>query len=566
MSDGRGKKRESLKRMAHVAILFAALIILAIAVLVEIVLFIYPTMENYKREMTHEGMMAAGIIGDKYIEEYFGRVKEVYYKTPEEIRANEFSREYIDILIPLVDEEFNAAREVLKTARSSGEMENVYFTFFDEEYDRLVYVIDGNVANEAFLPGQWLSNEIGTIDSPATIRRTIRSSWYMPVDYGIASGWTATNYIQLYDKNQAPLGYMTVNVPINSFVRQIAVFLAIYVPVMVLVLLGFSSIAVSFIGKRFIAPINDLAGAARRYMAVSDGGRIAESNIFSELRIGTNDEIEELWETMVDMEDDITKAMRQIKESSAREERLATEMDLAKSIQRAALPTNFPAFPEQERFDIYAHMEPAKEVGGDFYDFFMIDDDHLGMLIADVAGKGVPAALFMMVCKVLLKNRAMQGGKPSEIIANVNNIVCEENKTDMFVTAWLGILTVSTGEVIAANAGHEYPYITDENGEYLVFSDPHGVVIGALPDMRYEDYYFTLNKGGKIFVYTDGVAEAQNEKEELFGLARIAEALNRHRDADPRQLVDSMKEEVDAYAGLMEQFDDITMLCVHYKG
>ena len=196
----------------------------------------------------------------------------------------------------------------------------------------------------------------------------------------------------------------------------------------------------------------------------------------------------------------------------------------------------------------------------------MIDEDHLGLVIADVSGKGIPAALFMMISKSLIKTRAMQGGKPSEILKFVNDSLCDDNINDMFVTVWLGILTISTGDVIAANAGHEYPFITGEDGRLTLYKDRHGMVIGAMGGIQYKDYGFKLAKGQRLFVYTDGVAEATNEKNELFGLERIEESLNRYDGDSPEGLIRYMKAEVDAFAGSMEQFDDITMLSLWYKG
>ncbi len=560
------KKKTSLKRVALRAILFSALLLLILAIIVEIVLFIYPTIDNYKREMDHEGAFALALIDKDYLERITKEVKDVYYNTPEEIRKDQYGDEYTTITRALVDDDFMKARSILGSCRESSELTNVYITFFDKEYERLVYIIDGNDRNYAFLPGMWISNENGRIDSPKIIEWTLSSDWFLPVTYGRAQGWTATDYIEICDTQGNPMAYMTINVAVNSFARQIKMFLALYIPVMIIVLIGFTVLAARGINKRLIIPINDLAEGARKYTLIGKVDRHVETDVFEGLGIDTGDELEELWHTMVDMEDDVTEAMRQIRDVTARQERLNTELDLAKSIQASALPSDFHKITEQKKFELFASMSPAKEVGGDFYDFFLIDDDHLGMVIADVSGKGVPAALFMMISKSLIKTRAKEGGKPSEILKFVNDSLCEDNINDMFVTVWMGILTVSTGEVVAANAGHEFPFVTGDDGRFEVFKDPHGIVIGAIDKSVYKDYTIRLSKGGKLFVYTDGVAEAQNEAEELFGIERITKSLNKFADADPESLVSSMKAEVDAYAGSAAQFDDITMLCLWYKG
>ncbi len=242
-----------------------------------------------------------------------------------------------------------------------------------------------------------------------------------------------------------------------------------------------------------------------------------------------------------------------------------TELDMATEIQAGMLPSIFPAFPNREEFDLYASMEPAKEVGGDFYDFFMIDDDHLGVVIADVSGKGVPAALFMMISKTIIQNFAMLGIKASEVLTRTNEALCAQNKMDMFVTAWIGILELSTGKMNCASAGHEYPAICHD-GKFELFKDRHGLVLGGMEGLRYKDYEIQLEKGDKIFVYTDGVPEATNTENALFGTDRMIDALNTDASAGPEGVLRNVRAFVDEFVGIAEQFDDITMLCLEYRG
>ena len=241
-----------------------------------------------------------------------------------------------------------------------------------------------------------------------------------------------------------------------------------------------------------------------------------------------------------------------------------TELNMATEIQASMLPSIFPAFPSRKEFDLYASMDPAKEVGGDFYDFFMIDDDHLGVVIADVSDKGVPAALFMMISKTIVQNFAMLGNSASEVLMRANDALCAQNKTEMFVTVWVGILELSTGKMNCASAGHEYPAIC-RNGKFELFKDKHGFVLGGMEGMIYKDYDIQFEKGDKIFVYTDGVPEATNENRELFGNERMIEALNK-KIADPKETLRIVRESVDAFVGGAEQFDDLTMVCVEYRG
>lgn len=242
------------------------------------------------------------------------------------------------------------------------------------------------------------------------------------------------------------------------------------------------------------------------------------------------------------------------------------ELGVATHIQANMLPCIFPAFPERQEFDIYATMTPAKEVGGDFYDFFMVDDDHLAMVIADVSGKGVPAALFMVITKTLLKNCAQTGLSPSKVLEKVNNQLCENNEAEMFVTVWLGILTISTGCLTCANAGHEYPVIQHTDGDYELMKDKHGFVLAGMEDSRYREYEWKLDPGDSLYVYTDGVAEATDKDDTLFGTDRMLKSLNGHKEATPAELLPLIKSDIDAFVGDAPQFDDITMLNLRYKG
>ena len=254
------------------------------------------------------------------------------------------------------------------------------------------------------------------------------------------------------------------------------------------------------------------------------------------------------------------------KAETEKTERLATELNLASSIQANMLPNIFPVFPERKEFTLHASMTPAKEVGGDFYDFFFVDDDHIALVIADVSGKGIPAALFMMVSRTLIKNRLLMGGSPSEVLYDVNNQLCEGNAAGLFVTVWLGILEISTGRGVAANAGHEHPVIRRHGNEFSLVVYRHSLAVAAMKGIRFKEHDFLMEPGDTIFVYTDGVAEATNKNNELFGTDRMLDALNKEPDAMPEQLLKNVKEGIDEFVQGAEQFDDITMLSLKYFG
>ena len=248
------------------------------------------------------------------------------------------------------------------------------------------------------------------------------------------------------------------------------------------------------------------------------------------------------------------------------QERIVKELSTARQIQKSVLPHIFPPFPDRAEIDLFATMDPAKDVGGDFYDFYFIDEDHLCLVIADVSGKGIPAALFMMLSKRILEDLARQEPTPSTILEKTNDLLCDNNQAEMFVTVWLGILEISTGKLTAANAGHEFPAICKKGGSFELYKDTHGFVVGGMEGVHYKGYDLQLNPGDKLFVYTDGVPEATDGSGEMFGTDRMITALRSCTDNTPEEILQGVKSAVDSFVGDAEQFDDLTMMCLEYKG
>ncbi len=317
--------------------------------------------------------------------------------------------------------------------------------------------------------------------------------------------------------------------------------------------------AALILGKRIVKPLNTIT---RRISALS------ETNLEFKMEDAyrTGDEVQALAEAFASISHRTVVYMDKVVKVTAEKERIGAELSLATQIQAAMLPHIVPAFPDRCEFDVFGNMDPAKEVGGDFFDYFLIDDDHLGLVIADVSGKGVPAALFMMASKIILQSVAMLGKSPAEILEKTNEAICSNNEAEMFVTVWLGILEISTGKLTAANAGHEYPVIRRANGHFELYKDKHGLVIGGMEGVRYREYELHLEPGTKLFVYTDGVPEATDAKQKLFGTQRMLDALNADPDAAPQQVLKNVRNAVDAFVQDAEQFDDLTMLCIEYKG
>lgn len=241
------------------------------------------------------------------------------------------------------------------------------------------------------------------------------------------------------------------------------------------------------------------------------------------------------------------------------------ELSVATNIQHSMLPCIFPAFPERQEFDVYATMNPAKEVGGDFYDFFMVDDRHLAIVIADVSGKGIPAALFMVIGKTLIKDHTQPGRDLGEVFAEVNNLLCESNSEGLFITAFEGVLDLVTGEFVFVNAGHEAPYIAKKGKEFEMHSIRPGFVLAGMEDIRYRAGSMMLEEGDKLFQYTDGVTEATDAHNELYGKERLQKILASCSDLGPADILPAVKDDIEQFVGAAPQFDDITMLCLEFR-
>ena len=282
--------------------------------------------------------------------------------------------------------------------------------------------------------------------------------------------------------------------------------------------------------------------------------------------IDTRDEIGDLARGFNKMQDDLKLYTENLKTVTAEKERIGAELNVATQIQADMLPRIFPPFPQKNEIGLFASMTPAKEVGGDFYDFFLIDENRLALVIADVSGKGVPAALFMVISKTLIKNRAMQGDPPAQILADVNNQLCEGNDANMFVTCWLGILDLKTGVMTAASAGHEFPAICGPDREFGFLNDRHGLALAAMEGSRYRDYEIRLERGGSIFVYTDGVPEATDAGLEMFGPDRMLAALNRRPDKNPEVFIREVSSALKEFTGEAPRFDDVTMVGLTWYG
>ena len=329
--------------------------------------------------------------------------------------------------------------------------------------------------------------------------------------------------------------------------------------VLILLILIMGLTAGDRLSRRIVRPLEHMTNRVR-----SLGGKNLQFQMEEEYRTG--DEIEVLAESFSALSAKTLQYVDQVKRVTAEKERIGAELTMANAIQRSQLPRLFPPFPNRHEFNLFATMKPAKEVGGDFYDFFMVDNDHVALVMADVSGKGVPAALFMMVTRMLIKSRLQSGESVAEALTNVNRQLCENNELGYFVTVWLAVLEISTGKGVAVNAGHEHPVLRRSDGKYELVLYRHSLAVAAMDGVRFRQHEFQLCPGDSFFVYTDGVTEATNGEHELFGTDRMLEALNKEPDAEPDQLLKNVMDDIHRFMDGEDQFDDITMMCLKYNG
>ncbi|MCR5044985.1 MAG: SpoIIE family protein phosphatase [Treponema sp.] len=393
-----------------------------------------------------------------------------------------------------------------------------------------------------------------------------------PGDYWFFPNNTEWGYVfstSLIVRNSAgkPLGVMSVDINMTDIEATMRVFPIVVCAASILLGAIFVLILTLWLKRRVIRPLKDLQKSAFDFVSKASGDDV-KSLWFDDPKITTQDEIQSLSNSLIDMAAETKRYMQKLLDETAERERISADLNVAAQIQNDMLPHIFPGFPERTDFDLFASMNPAKEVGGDFYDFFFVDPDHLALVIADVSGKGIPASLFMVISKTIIKNRALSGNIPSpaQVLHDANNQLCEGNEASLFVTVWLGILDLNTGIVTAANAGHELPAIRQANGAFEFYKDKHGFVLAGMENLNYEEYQFTLQKGATLFVYTDGVPEATNASQELFGMDRLLQALNIEPSATPKELLPIVRSQVDEFVGDAPQFDDLTMLALKYNG
>lgn len=457
--------------------------------------------------------------------------------------------------------QYKSTLKLLQKISQANKVNSIYIGYMDVETYYGVYLVDGSLNTDVcpvgscdpFEESNAREMKKGNYDFPAYITNYEEYGWLCSAGAGI------------YDQNGEVVGTACIDVSMDDIMKNRQEFLQNLCLVLVGITIVICLLILAGINRILLVPVKSLSQAAALFVKDKESTKKTQTAI-SQLNIHTGDEIEELSEAIKTMEMEINDYIDHLTEVTAEKERMGAELNIATQIQASMLPCIFPAFPDRNEFDIYASMDPAKEVGGDFYDFFLIDEDHIALVMADVSGKGVPAALFMVIAKTLLKNTAQSGISPKEVLSQVNTQLCENNEAEMFVTVWLGVMQISTGHMVCANAGHEYPAIRRVGGQYELLHDKHGFVLAGMEGSRYREYEITLEKGDSLFVYTDGVPEATNAENELFGTDRMLEALNQNPDAASEEVIREVQKAIEVFMKQAPQFDDITMLSMIYKG
>lgn len=456
------------------------------------------------------------------------------------------------------DDYYYDVLDYLNVAQKESEI-LYYYVFVPREND-VVYIWDANTAGNAC--------ELGYSEAYMSERSKSHVESIMcedppeklGVDNSAKYGSIGQAYTPIFDSTGEPVAVVGVDLSMPDLFNYMGRFIVAIILSVAAVAIVANSVFFALIDKNIIQPITKLTDSVKHTI-----GNL-ESDEAAEIDIHTGDEFEELASAYMDMDKDLREYIRELETVTAEKERIGAELNVATQIQADMLPRIFPAFPDRSEFDIYATMTPAKEVGGDFYDYFLVDNDHIALVMADVSGKGVPAALFMVIAKTLIKNSAQTGLSPAEVLQQVNEQLCEGNEANLFVTVWLAIIQISTGKGVAANAGHEHPALCRRDGSYELIVYKHSPAVAVIDGMVFREHEFELEPGDRIFVYTDGVTEATDVNNELFGNDRMLEALNSNRSTAPQELLPAMQTAIETFVGEAPQFDDITMLSFSYKG
>ncbi|MBB5227251.1 hypothetical protein DYE50_02860 [Treponema ruminis] len=458
---------------------------------------------------------------------------------------------------------WDSTNQRLNELTETAELAYIYLTVISHDYKYRTYVFDtvsSQLLSEPYELGYVESLENKTPDYIENLRKTIENG--------------ETHSYFSYKKTG---GHVTTSIPVRDFFGTVVAIMSVVKPMNEIqaykenylrsILVAALIFTFSFI---LLYALSLIMGVVKPLMMIID-----ETSHFAEhhgelsgvlKKIRNHDELGLLAKSVEKMSVDMNRYIADLTHATAEKERLGAELNVATKIQAEMLPRVFPPYENHPEIELYASMTPAKEVGGDFYDFFMIDDDHFAVAVADVSGKGVPAALFMVIAKTLLKDAACLFKTPAEIFEHVNNTLCESNESGLFVTCWMGILELSTGKLTFANAGHTSP-VLEKDGQISYIQTKPNLMLAALAGISYMNNEITLAPGDKLFLYTDGVTEASDKNNNLYGEERLLAALKKDdvKTLNPKELLNFVNDDVECFVDGAAQFDDITMLGMVFK-
>ena len=547
------RRHNSLAARSFHAILLLSLMLGIAAVAFGFTLYANATKLLYENKMSDAALTAALTVDRENVARLTERVLERWAQDPETAAAR---------CEELKDEDYEKAADFLRTIRYGNRLTTSAIGIPDASGEHFVFVVNANPVEKTLEPGQSVPMDRARLSALEPVNGRPAAMFLRQANGELACIAAAP----VADEAGGTVGYVICGVLLTDVMKGSAGALWQYVLLLTALAALFAFFALRHMKKTVVEPVNRIASAAEACIADRQAGKRDQEH-FHDLSIQTGDEVENLSLLLADMEDELDRYEEDLTRITSEKERIGAELDLAGQIQEGMLPSIFPPFPGRSEFDIYASMHPAKELGGDFYDFFLLDDDHLAIVMSDASGKGVPAALFMMASKILLNNYALLNVEsPAKVLERVNHQICLNNKAEMFVTTWFGILEISTGRLRAANAGHEYPAFQKAGGGFELFRDKHSFVLGGMDGVRYKEYEVRLAPGDALFLYTDGVTEAADAENTLFGEDRMIDALNLDPTAGPEKLIDTVKAKIDEFVGDAPQFDDMTMLCLRYRG
>lgn len=534
-------KRKSLKlRLVRLIVLFSFIIISITASILSIVYT-----KGFDSEYTNAVASSAEFINSTIID---GDLIDSY--------AQEFKKgkSYDEV----ADEKYIAMQNYITkySEKNSERIDETMLVYIVKYCDKgLMYVMDSyDKKNETI--GQILpygKDDMDFINNLDTYKKgTMR--------YSSGLGQMYSAGIPIYTTDGMVAGYLLCEYTtqhLNVYRTQI---ILLIVGSLVIVTLVSLLICLYIINKNIVRPINMLSSTVENF--VSENDDVLDDIKISKLKITTNDEIETLYHSICTMESNIKNYVKNIKNVTAKQEHMNYELNTASKIQMAALPHKSSLLVDKQYYDLAVDLVPAKEVGGDFYDCFMINSHKIGLVIADVSGKSVPGALCMMNAKSIIKVSVMTGDSLEKSVSVINNMLCDGNETGMFVTAWIGVYDIETATLSFVNAGHNPPFILQNADGFKELDKRSGLFLGAIENVSYKEYSISLKKGDCVFLYTDGITESNNEDENMYGETRLKNVLNASAKLCSKDIIEKIKEDVSDFSKNTRQFDDMTMMCL----